>query len=174
MVIKKINTENPNYHWEFIDCKDKIVLDLGCGRWEKIEYRDPNWPTTPEYFIQKGATTVYALDSDSEEIDWYTKNVSNIINVIPVFGYIRNTQDIRFILNKYKPNTVKCDIEGFEEALLHLTDEEFSSVEFYALETHSENLYNQFMRKFEALNYKIVAVVVLTHAQSLKVIFAHK
>lgn len=70
----KVNTENPIEHWKYINVKNKIVLDLGCGRWEKIERRDPEWFTTPEYFISMGASKVFAIDINQEEIDWFNNN----------------------------------------------------------------------------------------------------
>jgi predicted rRNA methylase YqxC with S4 and FtsJ domains len=75
--MKKVNNENPNEHWEFINVNGKTVLDLGCGRWEHVEYRDPNWPTTPEYWTQKGANQVIGIDADQNEIDWFLKMYKN-------------------------------------------------------------------------------------------------
>ena len=44
MLIEKIDSENPKLHWKYIECNNKITLDLGCGRWEHIEHRDQSWP----------------------------------------------------------------------------------------------------------------------------------
>lgn len=172
--IKQINTENPKEHWEFIDCYNKIVLDLGCGRWEHVEYRDPSWPTTPEYLIQKGASKVYALDSDPNEYQWFKSTFKDNGKIIPLLGKISSTEDAIEIIKKYKPDTIKMDIEGFEEAFLNVPDEQFSTVNFYAIETHSDDLYNKFIEKFNKCEYEITAILELTHAYNMKVIFCKK
>jgi hypothetical protein len=74
----------------------------------------------------------------------------------------------------YQPKVVKCDIEGYERVFLELNDEEFTSIDFYALETHNDELYNAFMDKFNTLGYEIIATVDLVHAPPMKVLFAEK
>jgi hypothetical protein len=174
MIIREVDSENPNLHWEFVNCMDKICLDLGCGRWESVEYRDPNWPTTPEWLILNGATKVYAIDIDENEINWYKDNVSNVYNVIPICRRISTVDDIRDILNTFKPKMVKCDIEGAESVFLELTDDEFCYIEHYALETHSDELHKLFIDKFTSLGYDIIAEIDLKHARPMKVLFAEK
>ena len=173
-VIKQINTEKPSEHWEFVDCKDKVTVDLGCGRWEHVEYRDPSWPTTPEWLLQKGASVVHAYDIDSGEVNWYNTTFASNNQIKAYQKSITSAQDIRDILHAHHPKAIKCDIETYESALLDLTDEEFCSVDFYAIELHTEDLYNRFVEKFKQLNYTIVAIVVLVHASSMKVLFAKK
>lgn len=174
MIIKNVGTEHPSEHWEFVECENSIVLDLGCGRWEKWVHRDSSWPTTPEFFIQKGAKQVYALDSDEEEINWFMDNIVPNMNVTMIKKSISSVDDIREILNFCNPDFVKCDIEGQEIVLLDLTDEEFSKVKFYAIETHSYELSSMFSKRFTDLDYTILAVIDLTHAHPMKVFFAKK
>ena len=173
-ILKEVSSENPNLHWEFIECKDVVAVDLGCGRWGKVEYRDPSWPTTPEYLIQKGASHVYAFDIDPVEIDWYTANISTKMNVTAYCKAINTVDDVREILTTLKPKSIKIDIEGYEQAFLQLTDEEFCSIDFYAVETHSDALSEQFSQKFEKLNYEVVAIIDLIHARPMKAFFAKK
>ena len=173
-LVTQVNTEEPSKHWGFIRCKDEIVLDLGCGRWEHVEYRDQSWPTTPEYLIQLGASKVYAIDIDSTEVLWYLTNITPKLPVYPQSKAIHSANDVRELLLAYKPTVIKCDIEGAETTLLSLTDDEFRSIRFYAIEAHSENIFNGFMEKFNQLNYKIVSIVELTHAHPMKVIFAER
>lgn len=174
MITEQTNSENPSLHWKYINCNGRVALDLGCGRWEKVEYRDPTWATTPEYLIQKGATKVYAFDIDPEEINWYTNHVATKMAVFPELMTISTVADIRSIMKKYEPKAVKCDIEGAERVFLELTNEEFCSIDHYALETHSMELYDAFVQRFNALNYEIVAVIDLVHAPPMKAIFAEK
>jgi len=174
MIEKDCSTENPREHWEFIECKNKVALDLGCGRWESVEYRDPDWYTTPDWLVSKGASHVYAYDIDSKEIEWYNNNVTPYSPVTAIHRKIDTVDTLREILNTHNPKVVKCDIEGAEVTFLELTDEEFSRIEFYALETHSNELYDSFMNKFKTLQYEIIAVLDLTHAKPMKAIFAKK
>jgi SAM-dependent methyltransferase len=175
MLIEKIDSENPELHWKYIECNNKIVLDLGCGRWEHIEYRDQSWPTTPQYLADLGASKVYCIDIDHKEIDWYKENLCNkYSNIEPICMDIDSIEKIKQIYNNFSPNVIKCDIEHNEKFLLELSDKEFSSVDFYAIETHSDELYNAFLQRFDNLNYKIVGLLDLIHASPMKVIFAKK
>ena len=55
-----------------------------------------------------------------------------------------------------------------------LSDEEFCSIDHYALETHSTAIYDAFVQRFNDLNYEIIAVIDLVHAPPMKAIFAEK
>jgi hypothetical protein len=173
-ITKKVDNENPNEHWEFIHCNNKVAVDLGCGRWEKVEKRDASWPTTPEFLIQRGASIVYAFDIDADEIEWYQKNISTKMKVKAAQANLNNIEIIRKIYQQFQPKIIKCDIEGYESLLLELTDEEFKSVDLYAVETHSNDLYNKFIDRFTKTGYNIVAVIDLIHAPLMKAIFAQK
>lgn len=173
-IVKNVDNENPEQHWEFINCENKVAVDLGCGRWEKVEFRDQSWPTTPEYLILRGASHVYAFDIDPEEISWYSQNISPKFNVTATLKRISSVEDIKEIYQTYKPKIVKCDIEGAEESLLHLSNEEFCSVDLYAIETHSDFLFDRFMSKFAEQEYQILGVINLVHAPPMKAIFAKK
>lgn len=174
--MKKVecSVENPSEHWAFIECEDKVAVDLGCGRWEHVEYRDPSWPTTPEWLLVKGAKEVHAYDIDKAEVDWYNTTLSPIKNIKAYEKNISTVEDIREILRLHNPKVIKSDIEHYESTILELTDEEFTSVDFYAVETHSDHLFDMFTNKFNSLNYEVVAVVDLVHARPMKAIFAKK
>lgn len=174
MITTKTNSENPSEHWGFIECKGEVAIDLGCGRWEHVEYRDPSWPTTPEWLLLQGASEVHAYDIDISEVNWYNDTLAPTKKIKAYQKNITTVEDVRDILNAHKPKVVKCDIESFEAAFLDLTDEEFSSVDFYALETHSDDLYNRFVEKFRLLGYEVIATVELTHAPPMKALFAKK
>jgi len=173
--MENVDSEHPRLHWKYIECKDKVAVDLGCGRWEHMEKRDSDWPTTPEYLLQIGASNVYAFDMDQNEINWYNANIcSNNEKIKAACVSIDNVDKIRSIYNTYNPKVIKCDIEFHEFVLLQLTDDEFSSVDFYAIETHTDDLYNKFIDRFAKLDYEIVAVINLIHAPPMKAIFARK
>ena len=174
IITRQTNSENPSEHWEFIECNGGIAVDLGCGRWEHIEFRDPSWPTTPEWLLIKGASEVHAYDIDQAEVDWYNTQLSPTKKITAYCKGIVTVDDVRSILQAHNPKIIKCDIEHYEAAFLDLIDEEFSSVDLYALETHSDALYDAFIAKFNSLNYEIIATVELTHAPPMKALFAKK
>jgi hypothetical protein len=171
-ITKEVNTENPEEHWEFIECKNQVAIDLGCGRWEHVEFRDQSWPTTPEWLLIKGASEVHAYDIIPSEVEWYNTVLAPTKKITAYTKNINSVNSIREILNAHKPTVVKSDIEHMEKYFLELSDEEFSSVKFFAVETHTEQLYNEFIDRFNKLNYNVVATIVLTHAFPMKVIFA--
>jgi hypothetical protein len=173
--MKNVDNENPYNHWEYVNVENKIVVDLGCGRWEKVEYRDPSWPTTPEYFKIKGASCVVGMDSDPEEIKWFKSN----FNLDSSFQFIefslQSSNDFKEIIEKIKPNCIKCDIEGGEIHLINLADEIFKMVDEYYIETHNQELYLQCINKLLNCNYTIVEQIDLIHTNgACKVIFGKK
>lgn len=177
MIYKEVNTENPEEHWEFIKCADKVTLDLGCGWFSDHRERSLyGWPTTPEWLLQNGATHVYAYDANAQETNWVTQNLSPKLPITANPLHITSVADIRSLLATHNPTVIKCDIEGAESTFLDLSDEEFRQIEFYALETHSDELFDLFTDKFTTLNYNILAVIDLVHAKPTvcKVIFAER
>lgn len=174
MIKKQWNTENPELHWEFIECNNEIVADLGCGRWEHVEYRDKSWLTTPEFLIKRGAKKVYAFDIDNNEVEWYQSHVANKMQVEPINLNINSVEHIREIYNKCNPTVIKSDIETYEKYFLDLNDDEFRSIKFYAIETHTVELLNQFINKFNELNYEIIAELNYHISENVNVLFAKR
>ncbi len=173
--MRYLDNENSAEHWKFINVKDKIVLDLGCGRWNKIETVHTDWLTTPEHFIVNGANKVIAVDIDSEEIDWLNNKFYNHPQYTFILQSITSVADIKDLYSTYKPNCVKCDIETNEKFLLELTKEEFCSIEEYYIETHGSDLYHKFLKIFSEYDYYITEQIELTHTKNYcKVLFAKK
>lgn len=170
-----LNNENSAEHWKFIDVKDKVVLDLGCGRWNKVERVEDEWLTTPEHFVSHGAKRVIAVDIDPLEIDWFNNNFkdNNIYEFLCMA--IKSKEDIIKLYNIYNPDCVKCDIETNEKYLLELSREQFCSIKNYYIETHGDNLYLKFLQILSDYNYHISEQIDLTHTNGYcKVLFATK
>jgi hypothetical protein len=176
MIITKVDNENPNEHWQYVNVSDRVVLDLGCGRWEHVERRDPNWPTTPEYFKQNGAKKVVAVDCDINEINWYNSVFSEESSYYDfILSHIHSSNDFSSLILKYQPNCVKVDIEGMECHLVDVPDDIFRSVEEYYIETHSQYLFNSCMSKLVLCGYIIYNQIDLVHTNgACMVIFAKK
>ena len=170
-----VNNENPIEHWQYINVDNKVVLDLGCGRWEKVEYRDSNWLTTPEYFLANHALKVIAVDVDQEEISWFRNKFPNHTNLEFILKSINKKEDILDLYHTYKPNCIKFDIEGNEKLLLELTREEFSNIDEYYIETHGLDIYLKIIDILKLYEYTITNQIDLTHTRGYcKVIFAKK
>ena len=170
-----LNNENSAEHWKYIDVKDKTVLDLGCGRWNKVETVEDAWLTTPEHFIKNGAKKVIGVDIDSEEIAWFNHKLGADTKYNFLCQSIHSPQSIIDLYATYSPDCVKCDIETNERYLLELTKEQFCSVNHYYIETHGIELYLQFLNILSQYSYYINEQIDLTHTNGYcKVLFAIK
>lgn len=104
-IVGNIPSEDPNVHWNFFDIKDRVILDLGCGK-----FYSPI--STAQWFIEKGAKKV--LGVDLSDIGYTNKNLDVVIK------NIQSTEDIQSLIDVTKPDVLKCDIEGSEIHLEHL------------------------------------------------------
>ena len=126
----KIISEEPNDHWCFLNSKDKIVLDLGCGKFYSSI-------STAEWFVNNGATMVTGVDLSNigYEADNFIMKIKNI----------ESTDDLDFLLRLTTPQIIKCDIEGAE---IHFDKiDELPYTEQIAIEYHSEFLKELVERK---------------------------
>ncbi|MFA5395403.1 MAG: hypothetical protein WC346_05215 [Methanogenium sp.] len=175
MVTIDVNDENPENHWKYINIKPgELAVDFGCGRWEKVEHRDSSWLTTPEFLLSRGAEFVYAFDKDKEEIDWYNETFFDNQSMKFLQRDLSSQSVFEDIIVDLEPNVVKCDIEKNEMHLLNIRKPIFSSVRLYAIETHRDWIFNAFMSEFPIRGYEVTAVINLTHAKPMKVIFAER
>lgn len=117
--MKNINSEEPDVHWNFLNVKDKRVLDLGCGKFYSSI-------STAEYFLNQGARSVIGIDLSDIGLDRY--------NFAMYIERIISTEQIEGLLIRYVPEIVKCDIEGAEKYLEGIS--EIPSVEEIAIEYH--------------------------------------
>jgi SAM-dependent methyltransferase len=141
--MKKIMSEEPVEHWSFLNFKNKIVLDLGCGRFYSSI-------STAEWFINEGASLVIGVDLSKEPI----QNE----RFIPYAKAISSSVDIEYFF-KYKPNVVKCDIEGAEKYLKDVLLD--SSVEEIAIEYHDAETKKVCEDFFEKWNFNKIELYQL-------------
>jgi hypothetical protein len=173
--MKYINTENSKEHWEFIKVDNRIILDLGCGRWNKVECVEDSWLSTPEHFVINGATKVVGVDTDPAEIEWFNNKFGKDSRYNFILQNISSVDDLKKLYSIFNPNCVKCDIEGNEKYLYKLDKDIFCSVDEYYIETHGDNLYSIFISLFAEYGYSIREQIDLTHTNGFcKVIFAYK
>jgi hypothetical protein len=119
----KITSEEPEIHWPFLNVKDKVVLDLGCG----LFYSKTS---TPDWFVQQGAKQVIGVDLGNDTPKHF------IYHQIA----ISSKNDILDLLNKYTPDVIKCDIEGAEKHFKDVSANNMESVKQFAVEYHDNDL----------------------------------
>lgn len=97
--MKNIINEEPDIHWGFLDVKDKVVLDLGCGKFYSSI-------STAEYFLNSGAESVIGVDLSDIGItdDRFTM----------IIEHIHSTEQLEDLNYRIYPDVIKCDIEGAE------------------------------------------------------------
>lgn len=122
-MVSKITSEEPEIHWPFMKVKDKIVLDLGCGLFYSKQ-------ATPDWFIQEGAKQVIGIDLGNENPNHFTYHQMNI----------SSKENILQLLNQYKPDVIKCDIEGAEVYFKDISTSDMDSVKQFAVEYHDNSL----------------------------------
>lgn len=150
MVSKVVNSENPLEHWSDItNVQDKVVLDLGCG-WLFQDFQ-----STPEYFLSRGATKLIGVDVSCGEIEKLKEIYSNHEFVCKA---IMTKEDMIELLETYRPQVVKMDIEGYESVLNTMTADHFASVEEIAIEYHNPECKEILERKLPEFGFNIFAI----------------
>lgn len=140
----KITSEEPDNHWGFINFKDKIVLDLGCGKFHSTI-------STYDWFLQNGAKQVIGVDLGNE--------TSEDINFIYSGGEVNSKERLLKLLNEYNPQVIKSDIEGAE---IHFKDiENLHSVKEFAIEYHSADLKNMLLNRFAVWGFDYIEEIQL-------------
>lgn len=140
-----IKSENYDYEYGKLDYRNKRVLDLGA-----------DYGSTAEYFLEKGAIEVVAVEGHKVLYGQLVENCKWLKNVIPVFLFITEPKQISELIEKYKPDIIKSDLDGYEIHLLKIPDIILSSVNEYTLEIHSMELLNMSIEKFLGNGYQIV------------------
>ena len=130
MIEGVIHLEKPEEHWAHIDCRDKTILDLGCGFWTQQE-RDSG-DGTARYFIGQNPRQYIGVDANSNDI---ARLSAEFPSGIFIEKHISSRDDILSLLNQFNPEVIKCDIEGGECALFEITG--LGSLKEIAIETHN-------------------------------------
>jgi hypothetical protein len=169
-LMKEVSSEDPNHHWKYVNVSGKRVLDLGCG--DHGNATTLPYPTTLEYFLERGASFVVGIDLDGEDVRALrAKAPSGRAHIEHIT--VDSAESITRLIAGYNIDIVKCDIEGGEVHLLSLDEVTFRSAEQYYIETHGPELYSQCIAKLAECAYTIYEQINLVHTEDwCKVIFA--
>jgi len=171
--MRTIHDEDPYIHWDNINVKNKIILDLGCGDFGRAT--SLNYLTTLEYFVMLEAKFVIGVDSNITDIKNLTnKNLSSDKCII-INESVDSSDKILNLIKKYNVDIVKSDIEGGEKFLFDICDNDFKNVKEYYIETHGDTLYKKCIDKLNQCEYLIYDQIDLAHTSgNSKVVFARK
>ena len=162
-----IDSEDPRIHWTGVLCEGRSVLDLGGGDFGNA--RRAGYSSTPDYWLENGATSVHIVDARADDIERFNDSRMTTQCVT-----ICHAIQVEHMIRKHKPQLVKCDIEGFESCLLGVSREVFEMPDAYAIETHTIDLYNQALSVLERSGYEVLWIASQDHNSDVRVIYAER
>jgi len=134
----------------------EVVLDLGCGFVGASV--STNYVSTPERFLELGATKVIGVDLTANDITILEQKLPKD-KFVGVCDKVDTHEKYRRLIQQHNPTIVKSDIEGDEIMLLSLPNEEFSNIKEYYMECHNRELFSSFLKKFDECGYDIREVI---------------
>lgn len=157
-----VECEDYDKHWGFTQMRGKIILDVGADS-----------GSTASYFLDRGAKRVIAV-SGRAEYDGLVANVKKFgweNLVIPVNCWISGVQDFVNLINNYRPDILKCDLDPEtreiklpEWYLFECPDEILRKVPEYMIEWHDNespecvnpnHMLYVWPERFEKLGYNV-------------------
>jgi hypothetical protein len=146
-----IQSENSEHHWPFLNAKNHILLDLGCGRHDTNDLSQ----SSAVYLGEKGAIKVIAIDGRESEINYFNENNLDPNKYTFINMFINIPDDIRNLIKEYNPTAIKCDIEGYETSFYDITKEEMKNVIEFGLEYHTVDILNNMIQKIKEWGFEI-------------------
>jgi len=155
-----IESEDSCDHWKYLQPKGKNVLDLGCGRWCD---RNGSWDNliyeefSPIYIGLNGAKKVIGVDASIHEIDFFNERTSDKELYTFIHDTIDTPEQIKCLIAQYNINFIKCDIEGAEINFFPFTKDDFSHIDMFAVEYHTDAIRDVFYEKLPQWGFSITA-----------------
>jgi len=87
-----------------VDYRKKVVLDIGA-----------DVGSTADFFLQKGARKVFAVESEPKIYDQLVKNVDTILGagkVVPIHMAVQTPEHFEQLLTRANPDITKLDVNG--------------------------------------------------------------
>lgn len=139
-----IHNESYEYEYGNLNYEGKKVLDLGA-----------EYGSSAEFFLEKGANEVIAVEGNKTLYEQLVENCKWLKNITPIFLFLKEPSHVEELIEKYKPDVVKSDLDGHEIHLLRASDKIISSVKEYIMEIHSMQLLKMCLEKFLKNGYQI-------------------
>jgi predicted RNA methylase len=135
------STEDYKKHWLYADFNGKTVLDLGA-----------DYGSTAVFFLGMGVKKVIAVEGDKRLVGMMRSSFKNDHRVVPISAWIDSPKKITELVQTFKPNLVKCDIEGAE---VHLLKVPLRLVKTWMVEAHSPELHTKLVQRFNEEGFSI-------------------
>jgi uncharacterized protein (UPF0128 family) len=142
-----IESEHPDHHWNFLEVKDQIVLDLGCG----FHLIESGWETTPAYFINKGANKLIGVDTEYYDIETLKATYPEHEFYCEI---IDTVEKLNYYINDKGVTSLKMDIEGEEVKFIDSLSN-YPTLKYVAIESHSKEILNNLIKKLISLGFTI-------------------
>jgi hypothetical protein len=143
-----ITSESPDIHWGFLDIRNKVVLDLGCGI-------NSEFTPTPVYFLQeRKASKVIGVDGNPQSYEWFKQNY-NVQHFIPHMDMVDRHEKFIMYMDYYKPQVMKIDVEGSEIMMNAIEYKHFDGIDEIAVEYHNLSCLLSIEHIFENNDYTI-------------------
>jgi len=154
--------ENYDQLYGAIHYAGKKVLDIGA-----------DVGSTADFFLRRGTTEVVAVEGSQEMYNELAKNATKIPEIKPIFLYIDKPEHYEQLIKTHHPDVLHADCEGCEKHLFNVSDEVFSMVPEYMVETHGGDVYSAMLEKCKRNDYEIVNVLNYYDA-SINIVYAKK
>ena len=125
---------------------------MGCSFWDSTW--NEGWLSSSEYFVSNGASKLIGFDCAKHDIDKYHQLYGNEGKYLTFHLCVNSNQQIEDLLFQYKPQVIKCDIEGAEIHFENVTKEMIDFVDEIAIEYHNEPTKAMCERKLEEWEFK--------------------
>ena len=166
-------SDNSEDHWPCINMENKILLDLGCGRWDTYELCH----SSPIYLGGLGASKVYAIDAKASEIAYFTENNPDPEKYTFINASVESSEQIKQWISDFNIDYIKCDIEFYEKLFYPLTVEDMKNIKEFAVEYHDLDIRDNFLKKFEEWGFTVHSegkFTFLSGYEHMGVLFASK
>lgn len=146
-------------HWAYLDYTNKLILDIGA-----------DYGTTASWFLnEQGAQRVICIEGADGHYENLVKNTLDDNQTVARQYFLTNGSDFENLINEYKPDIVKVDIEGWERMLVDVNPEILRIPDAYILETHTADIYCDLQALFEENGFEVDHCIRLDKVEILGV-----
>jgi hypothetical protein len=163
-IVKTIDTEEPQQHWQYLTVKQQRVLNLGCGNFGIL--KNMPYPDDVGYFLAQDPAHLVAVDTNPKDVALLQERYAADITAGRLTVrhlHCDRVSVLQELLDTYQITAVKSDIEGFEFLFEWLPEEYVTRIQHWAIEAHGNNLIQSIKQWSERYKMTCTAEIVLTH-----------